>query len=33
MYNPKASLFRAIGVLKGMIIEKWTWLTAVKKNE
>jgi hypothetical protein len=32
-HNLKASPFRTIGVLKGTIIEKWTWLTAVKKNE
>ena len=32
-HNLKASPFRAIGVLKGTIIEKWKWLTAAVKNE
>ena len=32
-HNRKASLFRAVGVLKGTIIEKWIWLTLSKKNE
>lgn len=27
-HDLKASAFRAIGVLKDTIIEKWTWLTA-----
>ena len=31
-HNLKASPFRAIGVLKGTIIEKWIWLTAAKKK-
>ena len=30
-YNRKASPFRAVGVLKGTIIEKWIWLTAAEK--
>jgi hypothetical protein len=31
-HNLKASPFRAIGVLKGTIIEKWIWLTVAKKK-